>query len=151
MLASAIVIPLVAAPISVVGHVMAYVFAGTLVLATLGLADTTRFRWALRIVAAVIVGVGALYFVSELTAWWAGRPMGVFGRRSDTSLWNAGLFLLVFALPALRYLVSGSSGSVVDIIAAPEVLNDTSSPSAHQTSQSEDNRRTIPNGRDRRE
>jgi hypothetical protein len=40
--------------------------------------------------------------------------MGVFGRRSNSSLWNAGLFLLVFGLPALRYLLSGRSESVDD-------------------------------------
>jgi hypothetical protein len=143
MLGSAIVIPLVAAPVSVVGYVMAYVLACTLVLATLGLADTTRFRWALRSVAGVIVVGGLLYFVSELTAWWAGKPIGAFGRRSDSSLWNAGLFLLVFGVPALRYLLSGRSESVVDVIAAPEVLNDTNAPSAPESPQSEDRRRTV--------
>jgi hypothetical protein len=117
---SAIIVPLVAEPRSPIGHVVVWVVVGTLLLGTLGLADANRFRWALRSVAAVIVVAGVTYFVSELIAWRSGKSMGAFGPRSDSSLRNAGLFLLVFGVPALRYLLSGRSGSVVDVIAAPE-------------------------------
>jgi hypothetical protein len=121
---SAIIIPLVAEPRAPWGHTLVWVIVGTLLLGTLGLANSSRFRWALRSVALVIVCAGVAYFVSELIAWSNGRPMGAFGRRSDSSLWNAGLFLMVFGLPALRYLRSRRSGSVIDVIASPEAINE---------------------------
>jgi hypothetical protein len=79
----------------------------------------------------VIVATGLADFFAALIAWQRGKPMGVFGRKSDSSLWNAGLFLVVFGLPALRYLLSGRSETIVDRIAAPEanVAKDVRDPS----------------------
>ena len=116
-LASAIVIPAGAQPASIWGHVTVWLVVTALLLGTLGLANPRRFQWALRGVAAVIVIAGVAYFGSEFMAWRNGKPLGVSGRRSNTALWNAGMFLLVFGLPALRYLLSGRSGSAVDVIA----------------------------------
>jgi hypothetical protein len=124
MLASAVTIPLAADPPSLGGHVLAYAISVTLLLATLGLANPRRFHWAFRGVAAAIVAAGLAYFVSEVIDWRAGKPMGVLGRRSNSSLWNATLFLLVFALPALRFLLSGYSNSVADVMAVPETTID---------------------------
>jgi cytochrome b len=118
-IASAIIIPLGAEPSSLWGHIVVWVIVATLLLGTLGLADARRFGWALRSVAAVIVGAGVAYFVTELVAWRSGKPLGALGQRSDSSLWNAGLFLLVFGVPALRYLLSGRSEHVVDVMASP--------------------------------
>ncbi len=123
-IASAIVIPLVAEPPSLWGHVVVWVFVSTLLLGTLGMANPGRFGWALKGVAGVIVAAALAYFVSELVAWRNGKPLGAFGRRSASSLWNAGLFLLVFGLPALRYLLSGRRESAVDEIASSESIEE---------------------------
>jgi hypothetical protein len=123
MIGSAIIIPLAAEPRSSMGHVVVWVWVATMLLATLGLANPTRFRWALRGVAAVIVLAGMAYFVSGLLAWRNGRPIGGDGR-PGSSLLNGALFLLVFGLPAFRYLLSGRSESVVDVIAAPEAVDE---------------------------
>ena len=120
MLASAIIIPVVAEPPSIFGRVLTYISSCTLVLATLGLANPRKFHWALRSVAAVVLFAIVSYFASEFMAWRSGKPLGVFGRRSSSSLRNASLLLLIAGLPALRYLFSGRSGSVVDVIAAPD-------------------------------
>jgi hypothetical protein len=121
-IASAIIIPLTAAPSSLGGRVAVWLMVATLLLGVIGLADVRRFGWALRIVAAVIVVAGGAYFVSEFMAWWSGKPLGFGGRRSSRSLLNSVLFLLVFGLPAFRYLLFGRSESVVDVIAVPEAV-----------------------------
>jgi hypothetical protein len=120
MLGVAIVLPIVSAPPSTTGQVVSYLFSAALVLATLGLADPRRFRWALKSVAAMVLVAGVAYFISELDAWLRGRPLGAGARRPDRSLWNAIAFLLVFGIPALRYLIAGRSGSAVDVIATPD-------------------------------
>jgi hypothetical protein len=132
MMLGGIIIPLVARPTSVGGHVLAYAIGGTLWIATLGLANPRKFWWALRAVAAAVLVAALWYFASEALEWWAGEPLGAFGRRSSSSLWNAGFFLLVFGLPALRYLISGRSGSAADAIAAQEsfVESNASAPQA---------------------
>ena len=121
-IAAAIIIPLTAEPTSFAGQVAVWLMVAALVLGTLGLADVTRFGWLLRIVAAIVVLAGCAYFASEFVAWRNGKTFG--GRRSGTSLLNATLFLLVFALPALRYLLFGRSDSVVDVIAVPEAVDE---------------------------
>lgn len=123
MIASATIIPLAAEPRSSMGHVVVWVWVATMLLATLGLANPTRFRWALRGVAAFIVLAGVAYFASEVVAWRNGRSIAL-GGRSGSSLLNAALFLLFFGLPAFRYLLSGRSESVVDVIAAPEAFDE---------------------------
>ena len=113
---------------------------GDFALGALGLANPRRFGWALRSVAAVIVAAGVAYFISELVAWRNGKPIGAFGRRSGTSLWNSGLFLLVFGLPALRYLLAGRSDTAVDVIAAPDAVDEANRVSFHGVSQSDESR-----------
>jgi uncharacterized iron-regulated membrane protein len=121
---SAIIIPLTAAPSSFGGQVAVWLMVATLLSGVIGLADVRRFGWALRIVAAIIVVAGVAYFVSELVAWRNGEPTGFGGRRSSRSLLNSVLFLLVFGLPAVRYLLFGRSESVVDVIAVPEAVDE---------------------------
>ena len=118
MVAAAIIIPVVAAPVSLAGQITVYVLSGTMLLATLGLADVARFHWALRSVAAVVLIAGIAYFVSELQAVLAGKANALSGRRSSSSLLGATFFLLVFGVPALRFLLTGRSESVADEIAA---------------------------------
>ena len=70
-------------------------------LATLGLANPIRFRWALRLVAGALVAAA----------------LGCFRVLSPG---DAALVLLIVGWPALRYVLSGQSDTVVDVIAAPE-------------------------------
>ncbi len=122
MIAAAIIIPVVAAPISMAGQMGVYVFSGTMLLATLGLADVVRFHWALRCVAAVVLMAGIAYFVSELQDVLAGKASALSGRRSSSSLLGATFFLLVFGVPAWRFLMSGRSDSVVDEIVVDRTI-----------------------------
>ena len=110
MLASAVTIPITAAPSSLLGWAVAYGISLILVLTTVGLANPVRFEWALRAVAGLVALAGVGYFASELAGWMAGTPLGLFGRRSQRSLWNATLFLLLFGVPALRYLLFARTG-----------------------------------------
>ena len=105
-------------------QLLAYAIAATLLLGTLGLANPRRFGWALRAVAGAVLLAGGGYFATELLLWMQGKPAGVFGPRSRATLWNAGLFLLVFGVPALRYLLSRRSHSIVDAIAVADDPDD---------------------------
>jgi hypothetical protein len=120
LLGTALIVIVAAEPASIAGHVTAYGLVAVLLLATIGLANLEKFGWAFRGVAVGIFAAALAYFASELLAWQAGKPLGAFGPRSTRSLWNAGLFLLVFGLPALSYLLSGRSGTVVDVIASAD-------------------------------
>jgi hypothetical protein len=120
MLGTALLVIVAAEPTSIAGYITAYGLVAVLLLATIGLANPQKFGWAFRGVAAGIFAAALAYFGSELLAWQAGKPIGAFGPRSTRSLWNAGLFLLVFGLPALLYLLSGRSGTAVDVIASPD-------------------------------
>ena len=122
MIAAAIIIPVATAPISLAGQIGVYAFSGTMLLATLGLADVNRFHWALRCVAAVVLTAGVAYFVSELQGVLAGKASGLSARRSSSSLWGATFFLLGFGIPALRFLMTGRSDSVVDDIAVDRAI-----------------------------
>jgi hypothetical protein len=120
MVASAVV-PFLSHPATETGRLVGYGFTATLLLATIGLANPVRFWWALRGVALMVIVAGFGYFTSEVYDWWEGRkPFGSIVRHGDASLLNATVFLIVFALPALRFLFSGRSGSPVDAIAASE-------------------------------
>ena len=116
---TAIIIPLVAEPPSIGGRILVWIMVAALLLGTLGLANPIRFCWALRSVAAAIVLAGLAYVGTELVWWLNGKPFNAFGH----SLLNAVLFLFVFGLPALRYLLTGRSGTDADVIAAPEALD----------------------------
>jgi hypothetical protein len=120
MIAAAVIIPLAAEPPTVFGQLVTYIVSGALVFAVLGLADVSRHRWALRVVAAGVLLLGIGYFFAELQAWQSGKPFGLLGHKSERSLRNATFFMLLFGLPSLRYLLSGRSGTAVDVIAAPE-------------------------------
>jgi hypothetical protein len=122
MIAAAIIIPSAAAPVSLAGRMAVYAFSGTMLLATLGLADVARFHWALRCVAAVVLVAGIAYFVSELQGVLGGKASALSVRRSSPSLLGATFFLLVFGVPALRFLMSGRSGSMVDEIVVDRAI-----------------------------
>jgi len=122
MIAAAIIIPVAAEPISLAAQIGVYVFSGTMLLATLGLADVVRFHWALRCVAAAVLMAGIAYFLSELQGVLAGKASGLSGRQSGSSIWGAAFFLLAFGIPACRFLMTGLSGSLVDEIAVDRGL-----------------------------
>jgi hypothetical protein len=118
-LGGALIIAATAEPRGVTGRMALVGVVSGLLLGTLGLANPVRYRWALKGVAALVVAAGLSYFVVELAAWWAGKPVGLSGHRSSASLFNATLFLLAFGLPAVRFLVSGRSESLVDDLVEP--------------------------------
>jgi len=120
MLGSAAIVAFLTDPPTILGRVVAYAFSISLVLATLGLADTRRFGWALRCVASMIFLATLGYVGSEGWAFAHGKAFGFGGRRSSTSLLNALMAFAVFGIPAIRYVLAGRSGSVADVIATPD-------------------------------
>ena len=116
MIAGAVIIPLVGEPTTIAGHVLGYAVSAMLLLATLGLANSIRFHWALRAVAAGILMLGAAYFIVELRMWLDGAPIERGGRERP-SLWSAVGFLVVFGYPAMRFMLEGRSDTIVDAIA----------------------------------
>ena len=116
MIAGAVIIPLVGEPATIAGHVLGYAVSAMLLLATLGLANSRRFHWALRAVAAGIVMLGVAYFIVELRMWLDGAP-SERGGRERPSLWSAVGFLVVFGYPAMRFMLEGRSDTIVDAIA----------------------------------
>lgn len=113
MLGSAVIIALNDAP-TLTGQIIGYAVAGMLILATIGLADPTRFAWALRAVAASILLGYVSYFVSEAVAVMHGKAVGWSGTRGEVSLRNALLGLFVVGVPAARLLFAGRSGAAID-------------------------------------
>jgi hypothetical protein len=65
---------------------------------------------------------GVAYFLSELLEVLSGKASALPARRSGGSLWGAAFFLLVFGIPALRFLMTGRSDSVVDEIAVDRAI-----------------------------
>jgi hypothetical protein len=118
MIALAIFVPVTFEPRTLDDRLTQYGFSAVLVLATLGLADAARFRWALRCVAVAALAAGAIYFVTQFAGWLSGKPFGLFGPPSERSLRNACLFLLFYGVPAFLYLVRSRSGSAANAIAA---------------------------------
>jgi hypothetical protein len=118
MIALAIYVPIIFKPRTLDGQLTQYGLSVVLVLATLGLADAVRFRWALRGVAVVVLAAGAIYFVSQFAGWLSGKPFGLFGVTSERSLRNACLFLVFYGVPALLYLLRSRRGAAVDAITA---------------------------------
>jgi hypothetical protein len=116
MLATGLGLPFLAEPPTLQGRVVLYFVSGTLVFATLGLARPRRFRWALRIVAGVILLAYVAYAASETIAWWQGKPFGLGAPRAVSNLRNALWGLVVFGLPSLNFLLRGRSGSSVDAL-----------------------------------
>ena len=98
------------------GRIIGYGIALTLVLATVGLASPVRCAWALHGVATAILLAYGVYVASEFVAVIHGKGIGWSGGRGEVSLRNALLGLLVFGVPAARYIYAGRSGTVVDTI-----------------------------------
>jgi hypothetical protein len=94
--------------------VVLYVFCGTLVFATLGLARPSRFQWTLRAVAGVIALAYAAYATSEAVAWWHGKPFGPTASKASSNLRNALWGFVVFGVPSLFFLFKGRSGTSMD-------------------------------------
>ena len=88
-------------PRTTADEIIQFALVAVSVLATLGLANPIRFRWALRLVAGalVVAALGSFRIFSAI---------------------DAALVVLIVGWPALRYLLSGQSDTVVDVIAAPE-------------------------------
>jgi hypothetical protein len=114
MLATALGMPFLVEPPTTFGWVVTYVFSGALLFATLSLARPRRFRWALRVVAAAILLAYLAYAVSELVAWWNGKPFGWNASRSESNLHNALWGLFVFGAPSLYFILKGRSNTKVD-------------------------------------
>src|SRR5262245_51052098 len=108
-LGGAVIIVVATDPPTTGGRILAYSIAGGAVLATLGLADTRRFSWALRTVAGGVLVLYLWYAGSELRDFANGKPFGWLGPLSENSLRNALLGLLVFGIPATRYMCRGRS------------------------------------------
>jgi hypothetical protein len=115
MLAAAVIVPM-ADPPTARGKFVAYAFAASLILATLGLANPSRFRWALRAVAGMVLLACVGYLGSEVVGVIGGKPLGLGGRRGDTNLVNAFLAALIFGVPAARFMLSGHSGTAADTL-----------------------------------
>jgi hypothetical protein len=116
MLATAIGLPFIVEPPSWQGQLVTYVFCSALLLATIGLAAPTRFRWAIRGVAAVVLLGYLSYAIGEAIASWGGKPFGFASARARANLFNALRGLIVFGIPAAYVLFRGRSGTAVDVI-----------------------------------
>jgi hypothetical protein len=114
MLATGIGLPFIIAPPTWQGQVVLYAFCCLLLLATLGLAVPSRFLWALRGAAALVLLAYLGYAATEAWAWWHGKPFGFGSSRGRSNLFNALRGLLVFGVPSLYLLLKGRSGTFVD-------------------------------------
>ena len=110
-LATAIGLPFWTDPPTLGGRVLMWAISGALFCATVGLANPRRFSRALKPVAAVILLGYCSYAVAEFSGWRNGKPFGIGGSRSDTSLYNALCGLIVYGVPSILFLLSGRSGS----------------------------------------
>ena len=119
MLVTALGLPVIVSPPTETGRAVMWLFSLCLLAATLGLANPLKFSWAFSFVALTVLIAAGGYLTSEMYAWWSGKPFFGDGRKSGTSLLNALMFLVVFGLPAFRYLTLGRSGVVDD-----EMLDD---------------------------
>jgi hypothetical protein len=117
MIAVAIFVPVTFEPRTLDDRLTQYGFSAVLVLATLGLADAARFRWALRCAAVVALVAGVIYFVTQFAGWLSGKPFGLFGPPSERSLRNACLFLVFYGVPAILYLLRSRRGTAANAIA----------------------------------
>ena len=116
MLGAAFELPVVSTPRNWVGFAVVYLVTAALVAGTMGLADPTRFRWGLKLVAAVVLVLYVGYAAEEAVAWWRGKPLGLWSSPGERNLFNALRGLGVFGLPALYMLRRGRSGSAVDVL-----------------------------------
>jgi hypothetical protein len=114
MLATGTGLPFIVDPPTWQGQVILYAFCAILLLATLGLAVPSRFLWALRTAAALVLLAYIGYAASEAWAWWHGKPFGFGSSRSRSNLFNALGGLLVFGVPSLYLLLRGRSGTFMD-------------------------------------
>ncbi len=116
MLATGLGLPFITNPPTPLGKLVLYVFCGGLVLATLGLARPRRFRWALQVVAGIILVAYVAYTISEFIAWRNGKPFGFGTSRASADLFSALCGLVVFGVPSLAFLLRGRSGASVDVL-----------------------------------
>jgi hypothetical protein len=120
MLATAIGLPYLTEPPTWQGQLILYAICAALVLATLGLTDARRFRWALKGLAAAILSVYALYVLSEAWQWWGGKPFGFGSPRARANLMNAVGGFIAFGLPSIVFLIKGRSETEVDVLLSDE-------------------------------
>jgi hypothetical protein len=128
MLATGLGLPFIVDPPRWQGRVILYVFCGTLVVATLGLARPRRFGWALRVVAGVILFSYVAYAGHEAIAWSQGKAFGFDAPRAASNLRNALWGLAVYGLPSLYFLLRGRSSTPVDaLLGIPDAVDNASS------------------------
>ena len=120
MLVTAVSLPFLDEPPTWQGLVVLYLVCGTLLLATLGLANTRRFRWALKCVAVAVLVAYSGYLASECWEWWHGKPFGFGSPRGRSTLFNAARGFVVFAIPLVIFLLRGRSGTAVDVLLSDE-------------------------------
>ena len=123
MLATGLGLPFIVEPPTWQGQLVLYGLCATLILASLGLADGRRFRWALKWVAGAILCAYSLYLVSEAWQWWNGKPFGFGSSRARRNLFNAIRGFIVFGIPSIIFLVTGKSETVVDSLLSDESQN----------------------------
>ena len=128
MLATGLGLPFIVDPPSWQGRVVLYIFCGTLVIATLGLARPRRFRWALRVVASIILLAYMGYAAYEAIGWLHGKAFGLDAPRSTSNLRNALWGLAVYGLPSLYFVLRGRSVTSVDVLLG--IQNDSDNPSS---------------------
>lgn len=98
------------------GRLLLHAMSAVLVMATLGLADVRRFRWALKFVAGGVLVAYSLYVGSEAWLWWNGKPLGLLSSKSESNLVNAIGGFIAFGLPSIVFLLKGRSDTPVDVL-----------------------------------
>jgi len=116
MLATGLGLPFIVEPPTWQGQLVLYGLSATLILATLGLANARRFRWALKWVAGAILCAYSAYLVSESWQWWNGKPFGFASSQARSNLFNALKGFVVFGIPSIVFLLTGKSRTVVDCL-----------------------------------
>lgn len=88
------------------------VIAGFMVLLAAGLVAPTRLRIVFRVIAGIVAAAYTWYFADQLVRLIGGEPQTL--RLGAPSALMAGVGLLVFAVPAFIYAVSGTTTGWLD-------------------------------------
>lgn len=106
LVSAAIFLPLTIAPEGWLQTAVVYAMSAVCLALALGLANPTRFWWALRFVAAAVFFTYVAYFIYELLGVVRGEEP-LLSRRSGTSLASASLGLLIIGYPSFVYMLRG--------------------------------------------
>ena len=103
LVATIVLLPLLARPAEPTGWVILGVFVLLCLFVLIGLWDAERFWWCWRVVGGIVAGGYFAYLVAMITeGQWFGD-----GRRSSANAFNALLGLIVFGYPGFMYAVFG--------------------------------------------